>query len=104
MAYKPGPIIEGGWNDTTLARGNVFKEEFDNIYSNFGYVKEGVDACRLPFYNAFSRLRKKNGAEQIIVPAFKVHLSGTDYFSSSEKSLSVSDLDTGSSFAFGNDY
>ena len=44
MAYTPGPVVKGGWDETTLAKGNIFAEEFGNIYNNFEYLKEGFDS------------------------------------------------------------
>ena len=54
--------------------------------------------------NVFSRLRKNGASNEILIPPFHTILDGEEYFTISEKTLGVADLDTGSAFVFGSDY
>jgi hypothetical protein len=58
----------------------------------------------LDFFNVFSRLRKNGSSNEILVPPFRVILDGEEYFTTSEETLGVADLDTGAAFVFGSDY
>ena len=54
--------------------------------------------------NVFLRIRKNGSSNEILVPPFHTILDGEEYFTISEKTLGVADLDTGSAFVFGSDY
>ena len=54
--------------------------------------------------NVFSRIRKNGSSNEILVPPFHTIFDGEKYFTISEKTLGVADLDTGSAFVFGSDY
>ena len=43
VEYKQGPIVAGGWNESTVDDGNVFNEEFVNLYNNIEYLKQGIE-------------------------------------------------------------
>ena len=70
----------------------------DDLYTD---LKAGYTIIDL---NVFSRIRKNGSSNEILVPPFHTILDGEEYFTISEKTLGVADLDTGSAFVFGSDY
>lgn len=99
LTYASGvslTMAAGGWAML------VYQSGWKLMSNNIDYVVESKSL--LSFYNIFSRIRKNGSSDQIIVPVFRVNLNAKEYFISSELTLSVSDLDTGSSFVFGSDY